>query len=184
MPRYLHRPLALGGLALLSALFAPAPPAHAAQSAATGVDENLGPYNVAVLEGGIGLRRPLAADTALIAAGTPWSITGWVNWTRRQPGKAIVAGVGEVDTKRSAWRGVLLLDGELALLMNPAHTLRSGTILQPGRWYAIAATYDGTTARLYVDGKECAAAAAATLKVGPRVVLAPDSADDADRRSR
>ena len=181
MPRYLHRPLTVGGLALLGALVALTPSLHAAPSAAAGTVTNLGPYNVAVLEGGIGLRRPLAADTALISAGTPWSISGWVNSTRRQPGAVIVAGVGEVGTARSAWRGVLLLDGELALQMSPTLTLRSGTTLEPGRWYAIAATYDGTTARLYVDGKQCAAATAATLKVGPRVALAPDSADDTDR---
>lgn len=37
-------------------------------------------------------------------------------------------------------------DGKLTYLM-------SATDFEPGRWYHVAATYDGTTQRLYVDGK-------------------------------
>src|SRR5450432_3459929 len=56
---------------------------------------NLGPYNVTVLEGGIGIARPLAARSAVIAAAAPWSMTGWIRWTLRQSGELVVAAVGE-----------------------------------------------------------------------------------------
>jgi beta-galactosidase/beta-glucuronidase len=161
------------GLLLLLALAAFEPTARASAPGSASSSVNLGPYNVTVLEGGIGMQRPLAANTALLAADAAWSITGWLRSTRRQPGAVIVAAVGDVDTARPAWRGVLLVDGELALRANPTLTLRSRTILEPGQWYAIAATYDGTTARLYVDGRERASAAAATLPVVPRIELAP-----------
>ncbi len=175
MPRYLDRWVACGSLLLSSTLIALAPAsADEPLAAAASTSVNLGPYNLTVLEGGIGMQRALDPN-AVSAAGASWSLTGWVRSTRRQSGTVIVAAIGDVDATRSAWRGVLLLDGELALVLSPSSTLRSGAELDPGRWYAIAATYDGTTARLYLDGRECAAAAASTLSVAPRILLAPTS---------
>jgi beta-galactosidase/beta-glucuronidase len=176
MPRFLGRCRVFGYIARASALISLA--SLAAASASTGVDPslNVGPYNVAVLEGGIGMERALAPDAPLLAAGSPWSISGWVRSTRLQSGAVILVAIGDAEIADGAWRGVLLLNGELALALNPSITLRSGTHLEPGRWYAIAATYDGGTARLYVDGRECAGASAATLPVAPHIELAPVSA--------
>ena len=55
---------------------------------------NLGPYDVTVLEGGIGMVRPLAARSSVAAAAAPWSMTGWIRWTLRQSGELVVAAVG------------------------------------------------------------------------------------------
>ena len=87
----------------------------------------------------------------------------------------LVAAVGDTDT--AAWRGVVLLDGELGLELAPRVTLRSGIQVQPGHWHHIAATYDGTTARLYLDGRECGALEAATLQAVPRIDIAPTPRD-------
>src|SRR5271156_4586424 len=65
------------------AALSPAAPAALAPTA------NFGPYNVNFLEGSVGLTRPLSADTAILAAGAPWSIAGWVRITRRQFGEVI-----------------------------------------------------------------------------------------------
>jgi hypothetical protein len=135
---------------------------------------NLGPYNVTALEGGIGLERPLAPELALLAAGASWSISGWVRPERRQAGPVIIAAIGEPGA--AAWRGLELIDGDVALVLSPSFTLRCAVPLRPQRWSAVAATFDGATARLYVDGRECAAAAASTLRVAPRIALAPASA--------
>ncbi len=75
--------------------------------------------------------------------------------------------------REPAWWGLLLKDGELALTLNPAQRLASGVVVEPGRWYAVGATYDGAIARLYVDGRECASIAASTMQVTPRIALAP-----------
>jgi len=139
--------------------------------------ENLGPYNVVVLEGSVGMQRPLAADAGVAAAGTPWSLAGWMLSTRRQTGTVIVAAVGDTDGPSAAWRGIVLRDGELGFELSPQITLRSGVQLEPGRWHHIAATYDGATARLYLDGRERAALDATTVQAVPRIAIAPTPRD-------
>jgi len=137
---------------------------------------NLGPYNATLLEGGIGVARPLSAEANVVRAGRPWSMTGWIRWARPLSGRFVVAAVGNSNAPSDgggAWRGIFMADGELEFAVTPHVTLRSHATLRPGRWYAIAATYDGGFARLYVDGKELAAARAATLAVDPRIELAP-----------
>jgi len=135
---------------------------------------NLGPYNATFLEGGIGVARPLSAESTVIAAAAQWSMMGWLRWVRHEPGEYVVAAVGNsAGAAAGGWRGILMADGELEVAVAPRVTLRSRTILQPGRWYAIAATYDGAVARLYIDGSERAASRAATVTVEPRLELAP-----------
>jgi hypothetical protein len=152
----------------------------AATGGASDAAVNLGPYNVTFLEGGIGLARPLAAGSNAILAAVSWSMTGWMSAVRLQPGEVIVAAVGDSAGGPGAdgWHGIYLADGELRASWGPGATLRSGTTLQPGRWYAVAATYDGTFARLYVDGKERAKERAATTAVDPRIELAPETVHD------
>lgn len=152
----------------------------AATGGASDAAVNLGPYNVTFLEGGIGLARPLAAGSNAVLAAVSWSMTGWMSAVRLQPGEVIVAAVGDSAGGPGAdgWRGIYLADGELRASWGPGATLRSGTTLQPGRWYAVAATYDGTFARLYVDGKERAKERAATTAVDPRIELAPEIVHD------
>ncbi|MGA2190340.1 MAG: LamG-like jellyroll fold domain-containing protein [Steroidobacteraceae bacterium] len=152
----------------------------AADGAAPETGPNLGPYNATFLEGGIGIDRPLAAGSELVAAAASWSITGWISTVRREPGVVIVAAVGDCAGGAGAagWRGVYLADGELRASLGSGVTLRSATQLQPGRWYAIAATYDGAMARLYVDGEERAAARVGTRAVAPRLELAPVAPQD------
>src|SRR5882762_815468 len=134
---------------------------------------NLGPYNVTALEGGVGIIRPLAARSLVSAAAAPWSMTGWVRWTRRQSGELAVAAVGAGAPAGDGWRGLLLADGELRASIAPGVTLHGSTDLQPGRWTAVAVTYDGAVARLYVDGTLESAQRAATKTVSPRIELAP-----------
>jgi beta-galactosidase/beta-glucuronidase len=160
---------AFAACAAAAASLAAAPPRAPAS-------ENLGPYNVAVLEGGVGMQRPLAADASVARAGTPWSLAGWILSTRRQPGTVIVAAVGDTDGL-SAWRGIVLRDGELGLELGPRAALQSGVQLEPGRWHHIAATYDGTTARLYLDGRAQDALEAMTIRTVPRIDIAPTPRD-------
>jgi hypothetical protein len=143
---------------------------------------NLGPYNVKILEGGVGVSRPLPSDLPLLAAGAPWSLCGWVNLMRRAPGPVVIAAIG--DASGSAWRGLELRDGLLTVVAGPvaagtatpagiAPGAAAAAPLEANHWYAIAVTFDGSTARLYLDGREIAAAAATTQPAEPRLELAP-----------
>ena len=155
---------------------------------------NWGPYNVTALEGGIGMERALA-PAGIGAAGAPWSITGWLRAVRLQSGAVIVAAVGEPPgavhgdgtsarqdrsaQRGPAWWGLLLIDGEFALELNPSQRISSGIVVQPGRWYAIGASYDGTTARIYLDGRERGSMAASAPPVAARIALAPVASQSA-----
>jgi hypothetical protein len=142
-----------------------------ATSAALAPTANFGPYNVNFLEGSVGLTRPLSADTALLAAGAPWSIAGWVRITRRQAGEVIVSALG--DIAQGEWRGIALAEGTLSFIVASSITLRADAPLEEGRWYAVAAVFDGAAAHLYLNGREVAAHSATTLRVPPVIALAP-----------
>jgi hypothetical protein len=138
--------------------------------------DNLGPYNVRILEGGVGVSRPLADESELLAPGAPWSFSGWVSLTSRNAASVIIAAVGDVSGQD--WRALELRGGRLRLVVNsaaaaPAAVDADMPPLEIDRWYAIAATFDGAISRLYVDGREIAAAPLSRGRVAPRLELAP-----------
>jgi Exo-beta-D-glucosaminidase Ig-fold domain/Concanavalin A-like lectin/glucanases superfamily/Glycosyl hydrolases family 2/Glycosyl hydrolases family 2, sugar binding domain/Glycosyl hydrolases family 2, TIM barrel domain len=175
MRRSFHSGLALSTLwisvAVWPALSRAAPALTAAALAPTA---NFGPYNVTFLEGGVGLARPLSEEAALIASGTPWSITGWLRSARRQSGEVIVAAIG--DVAGGEWRGLTLVDGALSFVVGPAAMVRSAAVPETDRWHAVAAVFDGAAAHLYLDGRELDAQPASTVRVRPSWDLAPASA--------
>ena len=125
-----------------------------------------GPYDITVLQGGIGMTRTLPADTPILSAGAPWSITSWVKIDVPQSGPVVLAAIGTGELNLSLESGRLTLQvGKSAAQARDA--------LPGGRWQSIAATYDGATARLYVGGIECANAALATSQSAPLLLLAP-----------
>jgi beta-galactosidase/beta-glucuronidase len=140
-----------------------------AAPAAPAPDSNFGPYNVTFLEGGVGLLRPLSEQAQLLAPGASWTIGGWLRCVRHQPGAVVVAAIGGVQ----GGYGLSLVDGVPSLVVGSAVVVRGEGALEPGRWYALAAVYDGKTAFLYLDGRELAAKATATSRARPTLGLAP-----------
>jgi len=136
---------------------------------------NFGPYNATFLEGGVGLSRPLPAEAPILAVRAPWSITGWVRVARERAGTLVVAGIGDPST--AACRCLLLQDGRLALAVGSSQRLASDTALTPKEWLAVAATYDGNIARLYLSGREVGARPLESASVTPLWSLAPHSPD-------
>jgi Exo-beta-D-glucosaminidase Ig-fold domain/Concanavalin A-like lectin/glucanases superfamily/Glycosyl hydrolases family 2/Glycosyl hydrolases family 2, sugar binding domain len=124
-----------------------------------------GPYNITVLQGGIGMTRSLPPDTAMLRAGAPWSITSWIKLDVAQDGPVVIAALGDTC--------LLLESGRLSLRLAGGGTVQTQTALPTGMWQAIAATYDGNVARLYVGGSERAHATASTLRLSPVLQLAP-----------
>ncbi|HEY2661203.1 MAG TPA: LamG-like jellyroll fold domain-containing protein [Caulobacteraceae bacterium] len=165
MAKSSHRALGLLALAWASGAQAATAPAGA-----------LGPYNLTLLRGGVGMTRSLPAD-APVAAGARWSMTGWVKVDVAQPGVVTLAGLGD---PASAACDCLVLDGGRLGLRLAGGVLQSHTTLPTGVWRAVAATYDGRTARLFVDGQDVASAplasqsVAPTLNLGPALGAAPD----------
>src|ERR1700679_1107172 len=139
---------------------------------------NFGPYNAAFLDGGVGLTRALSGQAAPLAAQAPWSMAGWLRMAHRQPGQVIVCAVGDIAGEK--WWGLAVRDGSLSLVVGST-TLRGGAALEAGRWYALAAVFDGAAAHLYLDGREVAVQPLSTPRVRPSLELAPTTASSADR---
>ncbi|MFL6601448.1 MAG: glycosyl hydrolase 2 galactose-binding domain-containing protein [Steroidobacteraceae bacterium] len=164
MPLSSHRQLA----ALVSIwLCAGAPAAATAQAT-----NNLGPYNLTFLEGGIGLTRPLAANSPAIAANGPWSISGWLRPKLAQPGDVIIAAVGGMTP--AACRCLALHDGKLQVRVAGLE-VTADRPLHIATWQAVAATYDGRAMQLYVDGRLAGSRpiTKALPAANPELLLAP-----------
>ncbi len=141
------------------------------------LEANFGPYNLRILDGGVGVARTLATDSPLLEAGAPWSMLGWVNLAHESAGPVIIAALGSVAGNN--WRGLRIHQGTLQLVLGPPPTpilsaaSSDAPPLEAGRWHFIAATFDGASARLYVDGAEAGVGAASTQRVAPQLQLAP-----------
>jgi hypothetical protein len=133
-------------------------------------DANLGPYNVSFLEGGIGLRRPLSIEAALLGPQAPWSLSGWLLLAHPQSGESIITAIGNVSG--ALWRGISLSNGTLSLVVGNM-AVHSTRVLEAGKWYAVAAVFDGSVAHLYLDGEELNALRASSLAVSANLHLAP-----------
>ena len=139
-------------------------------------DDHSGPYNVTILEGGEGLTRKLEPGTASLEANAAWSMSGWVNAKRKQPGVVLLLSVGSSQEDGRA----LMLNGGALSLWAGGQELRSDTAIEPRTWSFVAAVYDGKRARLYVNGAEVAArdlsvaATAAAIQVAPVVEHVPN----------
>ena len=128
--------------------------------------DNGGPYNVRVLEGGIGIERALP-DASVKST---FTVSAWVQPERLQPGEVTLIQHGRADC--APCRALVLVDGRPALRLGK--TLLSGAVpLAAGRWSHLAATFDGKTARLFVDGKPAAQQAAMVPAADPRIAIAP-----------
>ena len=155
--------------------------AHAA--AAPDPTASFGPYNVTILEGGVGLSRPLSAEAPVLAANAHWSMTGWINLARERTGTIIVASIG--DSSAQSCRCLLLEDGRPTLALADGRRIASSAPLRPQSWTALAATFDGQTPRLYIDGREVgqhaiSSAATSSSTASPVLNLAPVSAGPSD----
>jgi hypothetical protein len=161
---------------MLLLLATPPLPAQTQAAIALGPLANFGPYNVTFLGGGVGLSNPLAPDSPVLQAAGAWSMSGWLRADRSSDAPVIVAALG--DAAPDACRCLMLQHGELVLQLGVDVTLHATQTLAPGSWHALAATYDGHTARLYLDGSQVAARDAATGAAAPMLRLAPESLAD------
>lgn len=123
------------------------------------VPDNGGPYNVRILEGGLGIEREVPAA----AANAPFTLSAWVKPDRIQPGEVTLIQQG---------RALVLSDGHPALRIGQS-LLAAATPLTAERWTHLAATFDGKTARLFIDGKLAAQQAATIPPTEPRIAIAP-----------
>ena len=135
-------------LLLVSAWCHPA----AAQIVPTNDPPVYGPYNARILQGGDGLRKPMVARDTVLRADSPWTLYGWVQTDMPITAPLLVAGVGDVADEYSRFLG--LDAGKLMLWMGAYNSFTAPLTVTLGRWQFLAATFDGSTFRLYSDGTQ------------------------------
>ena len=132
-----------------------------------------GPYNTHFLAGGADLLKPFAAQPR--RAGAPWTIQGWVQADDIADGLVQLAGFGLAG--ESGERSFGLDHGQPVLLGAGKVTLKSSSSIKAGQWVWIAASSDGKTDRLWLDGREIAKGPAGDDGVAsPVIVLGPREA--------
>lgn len=143
--------------------------AFAVSAFAVDREDNSGPYNLTILEGGEGLSRKISPETASLAAGASWSLTGWVKPNRARADAVPLVSVGGGNSTAR----VLMLDGGKLSLRIGDGTLASAAQVPAGIWTAVAATYDGSRARIYVNGKEVSSGELSADAAEPLLDVAP-----------
>jgi glycosyl hydrolase family 2/Ig-like domain-containing protein/concanavalin A-like lectin/glucanase superfamily protein len=128
----------LAVLGLMTALSSPA----AAQTAT-------GPYNAEIAAGGDAIAK--APGPGNVAGAKAWTLQAWIEPAQVPAGSIPIAGLGDAATGLS----LTLKDGVPAVAANGA-VVTGGAALTAGRWTHVAASNDGETLRLYVDGREVA----------------------------
>lgn len=134
------------------------------------VPDNGGPYNLRILEGGIGVERELPAGSTVLAANAPFTLSAWVHPDRIQPGEVTLIQQGRADC--APCRALVLADGHPALRLGDSF-LASSAPLPAGSWSQLTATFDGKTARLFIGGKPIAQQSATATALDTRIAIAP-----------
>jgi len=133
--------------------------------------DHYGPYNAHILVGGRGLAKPLPAADPILQPATSWTLSAWVEFAPISPANALIAGVGDPSAEDS--RFFALLDGKPALSAGSGRILSAPEAFSRNAWHFVAATFDGSIARLYIDGAEAASGPWKTGSVAPQLVMAP-----------
>ncbi|WP_294219085.1 LamG-like jellyroll fold domain-containing protein, partial [uncultured Sphingomonas sp.] len=140
---------------------------------ATAAAQTYGPINADLPVGGEAVRQAIGGDAAAPVAAPRWTLSAWVEPRDLPRGLVQVAGFGSDMGPR---RFLALQDGRPAILTEAGMIVAAQRLPELG-WHLIAATADGRTVRLYVDGRQVAARALASAPVAPVATLAPRTSD-------
>jgi hypothetical protein len=143
-------------------------PGQATQETAT----VYGPYHGSFITAGLGLRKPFGAQDAPLGTSSDWSMHCWVRSAEAFPAATLLAGFGELKSSAGAQRYLAVLDGRLAFWAG-GDSVFAPSLLEPNSWQLLAATFDGTTLRLYLNGTEVAAKEIQLKAAAPVIQLAP-----------
>lgn len=148
---------------------------QAATVADPALTDGRGPYNLAILAGGVGTEARLTGDAAAAATGTDWSIRGWIriDVADTRPSTLVAIGNPDGDTR------TLSLDGRRLLFRANGVVLRARGAVAADRWVFVGVSSTGGAMTLFIDGRPVASGQAALRAVAPQVAIAPVVAGEA-----
>jgi Exo-beta-D-glucosaminidase Ig-fold domain/Concanavalin A-like lectin/glucanases superfamily/Glycosyl hydrolases family 2/Glycosyl hydrolases family 2, sugar binding domain/Glycosyl hydrolases family 2, TIM barrel domain len=130
-----------------------------------------GPYNATFLAGGDGLRANLEEKDTVLHADSPWTLSCWVRFDEPVKAPTLIAGLG--DTTEEYPRYLRVDDGSVALWIGKENTLSAKATLAPEKWQFVAAAFDGTQFRLFVNGQQVAQGMLTLGSVSALLQMAP-----------
>jgi hypothetical protein len=89
-------------------------------------------------------------------AGQPWSINMFVKMDKQPTNHTIFAGFGRCGQRVAGTGRYLAKFGDGIHFWSHNNDLEGNTLLDIGSWQMLTATHDGTTVRLYKEGKKIA----------------------------
>ena len=131
----------------------------------------LGPYNVSILQGGVGMTRRLPEGEAVFRPGVAWTLSGWMRADAQMSCASPVITLSPPDGQ-----GRLTLElraGRLAVNATDARLEAAGAPATAGQWRAFAVAYEGGSLALFLDGKAQGRARTAAANLGNVLSLAP-----------
>jgi hypothetical protein len=137
----------------------------------TVLPQSYGPYSGHFLSGGIGLTKPLPTADPVLKANAAWTLSAWIEFSPSPTGSTLIAGAGDPRDEDSRFFAVE--NGLPELRLGHGHFLRTSSPLGASGWHFLAASFDGSTARLYVDGVEVAHGPLQAGPIQPQLMLAP-----------
>ncbi|WP_242153998.1 glycosyl hydrolase 2 galactose-binding domain-containing protein [Sphingomonas sp. BAUL-RG-20F-R05-02] len=159
-------------ISLIAALITCAMPIYgleAADLAQPSIVDGRGPYNLAILQGGVGATYPLTASAAKAASEGNFSISGSISPDSLSSDFAPLVVIGD---PAGACRSLGLENGHLVFRSGNA-SLRATAAIAAGQWTAIALVADGRRVSLFVGGRMMASRVMSVEGVAPNVAIAP-----------
>jgi hypothetical protein len=152
----------------------------------TGTDTANGPYHGSFIVGGVGLKKPVNAESSPLEGGRAWSIYAWVKSDAPPASRTLVAGFGEPAGAAGTQRYFAVSAGKVSFWTGDSE-IQTETPLSPGRWQFLAATFEAGNIILYGDGVRLTSgqvklnAAAPVMQLAPIPAIWPDAAHFAGR---
>ncbi len=134
-------------------------------------DRVVGPYDVHVLAGGPALNEPVTSASEMLTGEGAFTLSLWMEMAAATPREVLLAGIGDPAAENS--RFLSIHEGRAMLRYGAGNALLGNAPLPASGWHWLAATSDGTTATLSVDGKEVARGVLLSAAIAPRLVIAP-----------
>jgi hypothetical protein len=154
---------------------------------ATKPDSVSGPYHGSFIIGGVGLKKPLSAESSPLAADRAWSIYCWVKSDAPQTARTLLAGFGEPGAEEAGTQRYFAVRAGNVSFWTGNAEIQTQTPLRHGSWQFLAATFTGGRLVLYSDGVQMASgklvlsAAAPVIQLAPVPALWPDATHFAGR---
>jgi len=128
-------------------------------------------YNGVFLAGGTGILHPIGDGQRKLPVNSPWSMYCWIWMQEPVHAQTLIAGMGDPLDEYS--RYFMVSATGLSFRGGQGDRVNAAVDLAPRTWHLLAATFDGVSTHLYLDGKEKASGNLAFGSIRPILELAP-----------